>query len=660
MHAVVLILMMGFLNVTNCGDFPQDDVEDANKSPDNSTEALTWYLRYYDEFYCHGDHWTDIPPPTKHDAAPPHVKHSNTSPSKDRAVQHQNTRDLQPWLKIRGYENDTSTTNFSGNTGDFVDEGDDILAINMSDYFDERDASTNITDPPSEFAGEDYVMNINDYLDEADTSSQSNLSENFASPIRAFFPWHFGPILDFDDWVSYDEDLSNNSDDYIMPLDQKNDNISIVNKSGNVTGIWMNISNDEVHFRKDDRDMLHLPSTPTKLWKYFSPPLAIGGTIGNVLTLSVFCRKRFMKKSVTMYLIFLTIADTILLDVDLSYRWLKVVTDFDMKLISDASCKLHSFGIYLLHQLTSWMIVLATVDRSFTLFYPWWARDIFSHVCSAVLIGVTCLLVVIFNVHFLLTQELFLVYHKQTGASMMTCSTYLQRHRWFVHSIWPWIDLSIFAFVPFTVVIICNGGIIVQLVLLYARQKRTQVLESSSSTADTTRSRSGKPMIHVLAPTAETQQPSTSRPTQRRANVTKIKAFVAASTLTGPKRNLASVPAPDVHESPIWNPKLNGTTKMVFFISMCFLFTNLPLSVVLMGETHWLIEASDEKKEELHIIWVVVHLLSNIFSACKFVLYWSISRRFRKTFCRMFTKQRVDPGETLMDEQNTADNETVF
>ena len=137
--------MMEFLNVTNCGDFPQDDVKDANKSPDKSTETLTWNLRYYDEFYCHGDHWTDIPPPTKHYAALPDEKHSTTSPSKDRSVQHQNTQDLQPWLKIRGYENDTSNANFSGNTGDFVDEGDGILAIDMSDYFDERDASTNIT-----------------------------------------------------------------------------------------------------------------------------------------------------------------------------------------------------------------------------------------------------------------------------------------------------------------------------------------------------------------------------------------------------------------------------------------------------------------------------------------------------------------------------------
>ena len=406
--------------------------------------------------------------------------------------------------------------------------------------------------------------------------------------------------------------------------------------------------------------MLHLSNTPTKLWKYFSPPLAISGTIGNVLTLSVFCRKRFMKKSATMYLIFLTMADTILLDLDLSYRWLKVVTDFDMKLISDASCKLHSFGIYLLHQLISWMIVLATVDKFLTLCYPWWARDTFSQACSAVFIGVTCLFLVTFNVHFLLTQELFLVYHKQMGASLMTCSTYLQRHRWFVHSIWPWIDLSIFALVPFAVIIICNGGIVVELVTLYTARKRTQVLESSSSAADTTTAPSGTPTIHVLAPTAETQQSSMSRPSQRRTSITKIKALTAASTLTGLKRNLASVPAPVVHESPIWNPKLNGTTKMVFFISMCFLVTNLPQSVVLMGVTHWWIEASDDNNEELHIIWVVVHLFAKIFSACKFVLYWSISRRFRKTFCRMFTKKWVDPGQILVDEQNTADNETVF
>ena len=400
MHAAVLILMMGFSSVTECVDIRQDNIhsENANKSSDKSTETLTWYLRYYDEFYCHGDHWTDIRPPTELDDAPPHEKHSNI-PSQDRGKQHQDTQDLQPRFKTNGHGNDTSNVYFSG---DFVEEGDDFVAIDMSHYFD---ASTDVTEPPSDFAGEAYVTDMSDYLDKADNSSRSNLSDNFVTSLPAFFPWHFGPRLDSDDsddWVSCDEDLPNNSDGYTMPLDQNNNNISIGSKSINVTGIWMNISNDEVRFRKDDSDMLHLSNT-TKLWKYFSPPLAIGGTIGNVLTLCVFCRKRFMKKSVTMYLIFLTIADTILLDLDLSYRWLKVVTDFDIKLISDASCKLHSFGIYFLHQLTSWMIVLATVDRYLTLFYPWWARDIFSHVCSAVLIGITCLLAVIFNVHFLLT-----------------------------------------------------------------------------------------------------------------------------------------------------------------------------------------------------------------------------------------------------------------
>ena len=210
-------------------------------------------------------------------------------------------------------------------------------------------------------------------------------------------------------------------DEAIIPLDA---NSSTIYEGRNLTSIYANMSSD-ISFNIVDNDVLPTTGTPAKLWMYCSPPLVLGGTLGNIFILCVFSHKRFLKKTVTMYLIVLTITDTILLDIDLSYRWIKIVFDFDIRLISDASCKLYTFGIYLLHQLTSWMIVLATVDRCLTLFYPWWARDVFSHVRSAVLIAMTSLFIVIFNVHFLLTQELFPVYHKQTGESVMTCNTYL-------------------------------------------------------------------------------------------------------------------------------------------------------------------------------------------------------------------------------------------
>ena len=303
--------------------------------------------------------------------------------------------------------------------------------------------------------------------------------------------------------------------------------------------------NIKVSLRQLHDVQLHNGRIPAELWKYFSPPLVVGGTVGNILTLCLFSRKRFIKKPITLYLIFLTITDTVLLDVNLSYRWLKVVFNFDMKLISDASCKLYTFGIYLLHQLTSWMIVLATVDRCLTLFYPWWARAIFSRACSAVLIGITSLFIVIFNVHFLLTQELFLVYNKQTGESVKTCSAYLQNHRWFVHCIWPWIDLCLFAVVPFAIFIICNGCIMGQFVIFYVTQKET--ITTADLAADTeTETLAGtsalQAKIKTQAPRTDPQSSSTLMVPTTAVCVTKAKVLTA--NVIAPMRNeaLSQVP----------------------------------------------------------------------------------------------------------------------
>ena len=351
------------------------------------------------------------------------------------------------------------------------DDGDDIpqTASGSSNNFHEQDYNNHV---------DRIGLDINELLNNASKSelSDDNFSNNDYSFSPMFMPWHFDHRFDSENWVSTDENLLDEPlvNEAVAPSDA---NSSTMYEGRNLTSILANMSSD-VSFNVVDSYVLHTTGTPAKLWMYCSPPLVLGGTLGNILIFCVFSHKRFMKKTVTMYLIVLTIADTILLDIDLSYRWIKVVFEFDIRLISDASCKLYTFGVYLLHQLTSWMIVLATVDRCLTLFYPWWARDVFTHVCSAVLIAMTSLLIVIFNVHFLLTQELFPVYHKQTGESVMTCNTYLQRHRWFVHCIWPWIDLSGFALVPLTVCIICNRCIIGQ--LLYAVQKPSYIQETSA------------------------------------------------------------------------------------------------------------------------------------------------------------------------------------
>jgi hypothetical protein len=319
-----------------------------------------------------------------------------------------------------------------------------------------------------------------------------------------------------------------------------------------------------------------------------------------------------MKKTATLYLLTLSVVDTMLLDIDLLTRWLKVAVDFDIRVQSDVSCKLYTCSIYVLHQLASWLIVLATVERTMVLFYPWYAKDVLTKRYEAVVMGIITLVVIIFNAHFMLTQEVFPVYHKTTGESAMTCGTYWSPHRWFVQRVWPWIDLTLFAIVPCTVIILCNGYIAAQLVCVRASR------------------RSVTPEVGLED---EPGPPQTER-TRRGANIEErnvdVRGWVGGGVVAGG-----------------WKPtvrrlKMVSVCKMVIITNTCFLVTCLPLCIILVGENIWLSGASQSQVEQLHIGWVSAHLLVNVFQACKFLLYWLISQRIRQIVRKIFRNQSVE------------------
>ena len=694
-----ILLILCSLAVTKCSNIWQDDMltGDFNKPPETNNGALSWYLRYYDEFYCQGDDWTDVPPNTQcEDAVASNPKGSAQIPKQDSDVQPSGMHKMQQqkqnssqkalwtlsWFKSN---NNTyaASSNESNKNKHFLDCKANAYIIRDSedDAVDEfhnvpgRNSSNQIL-----LIGKRLFYNIfysikhlgydDEFVYDENLPNNTKLDESTTDDITSE-PLNIVNRYDYDDYepLLIENRTKRNVDDIISAGGNRNKPCN--DRSRSIDGsrdLQTSGVNTEVSLRQLDDIQLHNGRLPAELWKYFSPPLVLGGTVGNILTLCLLSRKRFIKKPVTLYLIFLAITDTALLDVNLSYRWIKVVFNFDMKLISDATCKLYTCGIYLLHGLTSWMIVLATVDRCLTLFYPWWARDIFSRACSAVLIGITSLIIVIFNVHFLLTQELFLVYNKQTGESVKTCNTYLQSHRWFVHCIWPWVDLSLFAVVQFAIVIMCNGCIMGQFVIFCVTQKET--IATADLAADTeTETHAG---TSALQERNKTQTPTRLRPKLRpdpqssstlMVSTTAVcitKAKVLTANVAAPIRNEALSQVPVHQKSSPWKPKLAGTTKMVILISSGFVFMNLPLCVVLMGQMNWLTGASDEKKEMLHITWVIAHLVANAFSACKFVFYWCISSKFRKSFRWMFQSRRVAPGHVMMDDLNNAENETVF
>lgn len=87
------------------------------------------------------------------------------------------------------------------------------------------------------------------------------------------------------------------------------------------------------------------------------------GTVGNLITLIVYNRKAFAKSPFGFYNSCLMIVNTLTLYVGALKFFLFFQFGYDVTVHSETSCKLLITGIYILPQLSSWIIVLISFER---------------------------------------------------------------------------------------------------------------------------------------------------------------------------------------------------------------------------------------------------------------------------------------------------------
>ncbi|ELT96697.1 hypothetical protein CAPTEDRAFT_132575, partial [Capitella teleta] len=100
------------------------------------------------------------------------------------------------------------------------------------------------------------------------------------------------------------------------------------------------------------------------------PIIIFGGTIGNVLSFLVLIRRRMRVTSVYFYLTVLSCSDTLVLYVSAFKTWVAEVSGFELMRVSDASCKVTTFLVLFGLYVSSWIIVLLTVDRCVAVCFP--------------------------------------------------------------------------------------------------------------------------------------------------------------------------------------------------------------------------------------------------------------------------------------------------
>ena len=202
---------------------------------------------------------------------------------------------------------------------------------------------------------------------------------------------------------------------------------------------------------------------------YYAFSLIIVGTIFNLLTFIVLCRKKFRdtnERPALHYMRAMAIFDSLML-----YGWnldhyTFTVYGFELIVYTIASCKYVGFFNYFTRQVSAWLRVFISFDRFLSLKYhyrTWFGRSKNVLIIIGSIIGVGTL----FNLHIVI----FACFYEPNG----TMNVNSRLSMMYPYPIWTYVHLGISNFLPFVLMGIFNANAIYHLMNL----RRTSTIQNS-------------------------------------------------------------------------------------------------------------------------------------------------------------------------------------
>ena len=188
-------------------------------------------------------------------------------------------------------------------------------------------------------------------------------------------------------------------------------------------------------------------------WKYMPPVIIILGTVGNLLTiLAVNTRKL---NSFTVYLGSLAFTDILVLYTQTFNLWLENVLEIKLKLHSEILCKLYYFFIFLCPQISSWLIMCLTVERTICTFFSTRVRQFPGPKVGLSVVGsIVCGLCVL-NGHALYGR--ILVFGETRNSTRDTCGFVNDLYMDFYYRYWSMINFVTYFAIPIIIIILGNS-----------------------------------------------------------------------------------------------------------------------------------------------------------------------------------------------------------
>lgn len=209
------------------------------------------------------------------------------------------------------------------------------------------------------------------------------------------------------------------------------------------------------------------------LLRYVSPFWIFIGTIGNILSFFVLRQPAMVKMSTYFYLSILSMVDLMVLYVGLVQIWIGEITSFDIRNYSNWVCKIVVVFGYFTSNLSVWLIIAVTVERYIVVCFPFKATYICHPKVAKRVTMVLVFILLALNFHFFWTAEL--IHIPLTGK--MSCDS-SNRHSDIVREVWPWVDATVYCFLPFLAILSLNCRIIGK--VMKARKSRESLQNRSS------------------------------------------------------------------------------------------------------------------------------------------------------------------------------------
>lgn len=208
------------------------------------------------------------------------------------------------------------------------------------------------------------------------------------------------------------------------------------------------------------------------IWTYVPPIVIIAGTFGNMLTIIAVTGRKIT--SFTVYLVALAVADTLVLYTQTFNLWLENILKIELKEKADILCKLHYFFIFLCPQISSWLVMCLTIERTICTFFSNKIRQFPGPRVGFTVVGLILFILCALNTHSIYGR--ILVSTENVTVCTFTDGVYQQ----FYYKYWTIINFLTYFVLP--IIVIIFGNTLTSVKVYRSLKSVTSTLSSVSKT----------------------------------------------------------------------------------------------------------------------------------------------------------------------------------